>query len=216
MTSTANGFDMSSVLVEGRRHTVARFTCVECAETLDIKVDSGMPMNAQAWAKSAGNKGWLAHPDRKNRTYCPKCRGSSSKPKNNPDSELQKVIPMVAATPIKPSPSIVSVVREITSDERVAIRSHLDKHFDDGVGAYLDGMSDQRIAETVGVPRAAVERLREAAYGPIKVDPVVAALREKIAAFRLEVDAQQRVLDALKVKALELGSSLEQRLARSA
>ena len=103
-----------------------------------------------------------------------------------------------------------------TPDERVAIRSHLDKHFDDGVGAYLDGMSDQRIAETVGVPRAAVERLREAAYGPIRVDPVIVALREKIAAFRLEVDAQQKVLDALKVKALELGSSLEQRLARSA
>lgn len=46
MTGTANGFDMRSVTVEGRRRTVARFTCVECADFLDVTVDPGVSMNA--------------------------------------------------------------------------------------------------------------------------------------------------------------------------
>lgn len=216
MTGTANGFDMPSTLVDGQWRTVARFTCVKCFDTTEVKVDSGVPMNAEGYTKTARNRGWMADADRKNRTYCPVCLGSFPKPKNDPESELRKVAPMVAATPIKPTPPLIEAVREITPDERVKIRGHLDKHFDDGVGAYLDGMSDQRIAEMVGVPRMAVERLREAAYGPIRVDLAVAEMRGKIAALKSDIEGQQRALDALKAKTLELASNLEQRLAKSA
>ena len=59
---------------------------------------------------------------------------------------------MVTPTPIKSVP---------TPDQRVKIRSYLDKHFDDGQGCYLDGMSDLKIAEAVGLPRVAIETIRE-------------------------------------------------------
>lgn len=212
-TTRSFGFDLTN-LTDGTRRTVAQFTCSECWRTLDVTI--GDKLVPDAVAKTATHKGWKVNAFRKTGTYCPTCAGPSHKPKNDPDSELRKVIPMVAVTPIKAVPLVIDGAREITTDERVAIRSHLDKHFDDGVGAYLDCMSDQRIAEMVGVPRMAVERLREAAYGPIRVDPAILEMRGKIEAFKLEVEGQQRALDALKAKAMELASSLEQRLARSA
>lgn len=210
------GFEMVNVTEGAVRKTVAQFTCSERWRTLDVTMSSGKPLNAEGLAKTACHKGWVANPFRRTGTYCPTCAGPTTKSKNDPDSELRKVIPMVAATPIKAAPSIVAEVRETTPDERVAIRNHLDKHFDDGVGSYLDGMSDQRVAELVGVPRVAVERLREAAYGPIRVDPAVLEVREAIAAFKGEVEGQQKALDTLKAKALELASTLEKRLAGKA
>lgn len=217
MTGGALGFDIKNVFGGGRPRTVARFACVECATILDVSVDSDKPMNAQGYAKTACNKGWIAYPDRKARTYCPKCRGPASKTKNDPDSELRKVIPpMALVTPIKPASPVAVEVRNPTPDQRVAIRNLLDKHFDDGSGMYLDDMSDQRVAELAGVPRVIVERLREAAYGPIRVDPALAEMRAALAAYKAEVDGQQKALDALKAKALELASTLEKRLAGKA
>lgn len=81
-----------------------------------------------------------------------------------------------------PTPPIP--IREATNDQRVLIRNLLDKHFDDAVGTYLDSMSDAAIAEKAGVPRVVVERIREAAYGPIKVDPEIQAIRTELAALK--------------------------------
>lgn len=71
-------------------------------------------------------------------------------------------------------------MREATPQERVKIRAVLDKQFDDGAGCWLDGYSDQKAGEEVGVPWAIVTRIREAAYGPIRVDPEVAGLRAEL------------------------------------
>jgi len=56
----------------------------------------------------------------------------------------------------------------------------LDKHFDDKAGHYLDGKSDQTIADELKVPRIFIERIREAAYGPIRVDPEVQKLMDDV------------------------------------
>lgn len=88
--------------------------------------------------------------------------------------------------PKTPEPS--SATREATPQQRTTIRNYLDKHFDDAAGAYLDGMSDQKIADAVNIPRVIVERMRDAAYGPIKVDPEVQAIRAELAALKVQAE----------------------------
>jgi hypothetical protein len=199
--SIGNGFTLTSIPRgdSGAMATVARFMCVECAKTLDIRVQSDVPLNPQGYAKRAEREGWKADPWKKNRCYCPKCAGPQSKPKNNPDSEIRKVIPL----------SISPVPREVTADQKQRTRALLDKHFDDGVGMYLDGMSDQRVAEVVGVPRVIVEQIRDAAYGPIKVDPMLAETRQEIAALKQKIEA-------LSKEAATLASKIEKMAAGKA
>lgn len=203
------GFIKTSIpAAGGGYHGIARFLCVGCGATHDQRLKSGEACNPELLAKRACRDGWQAHSHRRARTYCPACL--ALRPANDPNSELAKVIPM--AKPVaEPTP-----LREATPDQRVAIRSALDKSFDDSVGAYLDGMSDQRIAETVGVPRMVVERIREAAYGPIRVDPEMAAIRSAIEALKADIEGQQKGIDNLKAKVAELSSRVEKKLAVAA
>ena len=112
--------------------TVARFQCVECAATYDLKVQSDKPINPEGYAKRAQQDGWKADPWKRNRCYCPRCAGPQKK-MNDPNSELNKVVPL----PVQPVP------REITPEARQRIRNLLDKHFDDGeVLVFLAGPRD--------------------------------------------------------------------------
>lgn len=97
--------------------------------------------------------------------------------------------------------------RDPTPQERVKIRSVLDSYFDDAAGCWLDGYSDQKAGEEIGVPWALVTRIREAAYGPIRVDPEVAGLRAELAQIGRELaaltekhGAAQKRLDGLLAK----------------
>lgn len=75
----------------------------------------------------------------------------------------------------------VTTVRAATPDERMRVRHKLDAVFDDAKGMYLDGYTDQRLAEELTLPRKIVEQIREAAYGPIRTDPDIDQLRTDIA-----------------------------------
>ncbi|EME69899.1 hypothetical protein H261_10859 [Paramagnetospirillum caucaseum] len=76
--------------------------------------------------------------------------------------------------------AITPAVRPATPDERMRIRHKLDGVFDDAKGMYLDGYSDQRVAEELKLPRKMIEQIREAAYGPIRTDPEIEQLRTDI------------------------------------
>jgi len=107
-----------------------------------------------------------------------------------PVGHSQKVIPMQS----KPSTPTAVTPRTLTDSERLKIRTLLDSHFDDAKGRYLDGYSDQRIAAEVNVPRIHVETIREAGWGPIRLDPEVAAIAEELRKAREEVEAlSQRI-----------------------
>lgn len=93
----------------------------------------------------------------------------------------------------------------LTSDQRVQIRNLLDKHFDDSVGYYLDGYSDRRIADEIDVPRVHIEQIREAAYGPLRVNPAVTQMQNDISILRREIEAQQQQLAKLQ----ELAGTME-------
>jgi hypothetical protein len=73
----------------------------------------------------------------------------------------------------------------------------LDKNFDDEGGYYVADYSDQRITEEANVPRVLVERLRDLAYGPIKVSPETMALRSEIAALMTKLNNAERDAEQL-------------------
>ena len=172
----------SASLPGGGFRPVARFVCNGCGTTADLSMNSGNGVNPEAMAKIIRERGWSADPWRRSVSYCPACQ---VRPKNDPNSELKKVIQMAKA----PEPvAAVAAIREATPQQRTAIRNYLDKHFDDAAGTYLDGMSDQKIAEAVNVPRVIVERMRDTAYGPIKVDPEIQAIRTELAALKAQAD----------------------------
>lgn len=152
--------------------TVARLWCADCGETLDLTLNS--PYHADGVERMARAKGWDCDKNRPSRTICPDCK---ARPRQ----------PIMAAT-MKPTKLTIrkempmTTVRPASPDERMRIRHKLDGVFDDAKGMYLDGFSDQRVAEDLRLPRKMIEQIREAAYGPIRTDPEIDLLRTDIAA----------------------------------
>lgn len=207
------GFQLVSVVVAGHARQAARFVCAECRGEMDVTIKGGEPLNPEALANTAKRRGWQAYAGVRGTTLCPACLAAAP-PKNDVNSELKKVKPMATTPPTSlTAPASPTLTLAVTPDQKQRIRNYLDKHFDDQVGAYLDDMSDQRIAELVGVPRLAVTNLREAAYGPIRVDPEMAAIRQEMAALKAEVEAAKDHVAKVEKQILATASRLEKLLA---
>lgn len=182
--------------------TAARYQCVECGELRDLRIRPGKPLNAEGYANRMQEDGWQVDPWKKNRCWCPRCAGPRKPkpaPEATPTSETRKVIPMTQAVPI----------REITAAQKQRVRSLLDKHFDDAIGAYLDGMTDLKVAEEVGIPRTFVEQIRDAAYGPIRISPEISDARAAIEALRKDIATQAAKVAGLEAKAAEIASRID-------
>lgn len=177
-------FETKMVLKNGNMREVAQFVCVECGERGEV--DTGGSLAPDVIQTKAARLGWKLDARKSGRTYCPQCAGPRKKVET-PKPE--------APVPTPPIP-----IREATNDQRVLIRNLLDKHFDDAVGTFLDGMTDATIAEKAGVPRVVVERIREAAYGPIKVDPEIQAIRTELTALKAQADKLAVSIAALTVR----------------
>ena len=70
--------------------------------------------------------------------------------------------------------------RPLSPDEKTRVRQKLDGCFDELRGVYLDGQSDQKIGESLGIPWASVREYREIAFGPLKGNEETAALKGDI------------------------------------
>jgi hypothetical protein len=187
MAQRASGFELTRDL-HGRN--CARFTCVECSETLDLTVTGGL--NPEALANTAKHKGWDADSYQPQATLCPECKTKT--PVHDTDSELKKTEARMATQPALPQP--VVPIREATAEQRIAIRSLLEANFDEELGVYSPGFSDQHIAEMCDVPRIVVERIRNAAYGPIRVSAETVAVRTEIVSLTEKLNTLQRDADA--------------------
>jgi hypothetical protein len=161
--------------VVGDHHQVcARATCAAdgCRESLDITKRDHVP--PEMVAKKFRQHGWAFDNDKPGRVRCPKCLAKIKPEKDEPVSAIKPptatVTPITAASP-----------RTLTADEKAKVRLLLDGQFDDQKGMYLEGYSDQRIGSETGVPWACVRDLREVAYGPIKANPEIEALRADLA-----------------------------------
>jgi len=187
-------YDVVPIMRGDRSAKAVRITCAKCEAKHDFPV-TGRPPPPEVVARWAVREGWQSNAWRRSACVCPACiRGKtkhtlSREPILNPE----KVIPMPET---KPAP----VPRELTQQERLKIRAILDRQFDDGAGCYLDGYSDQKIGEEVGVPWALVTKIREAAYGPIRVDPEVAALRADLTMLRRAADELSDKVAAMELR----------------
>jgi len=184
-----------------------QFQCAECGTKECVTNTGDRPPDLIIKVIKA--RGWKADAFKPLSHFCPKCAGPQKK---SAAAKQGNVIPM-SVTPIA-KPSVE--VRQPTSDQRVKIRDSLDNHFDDVTGRYLDGFSDQKIAELVDVPRIIVERIREVGYGPIKDDPVLIALRAEIVALQKLLEEQQRNHDTLKAKLTDAITRLDKSLPKAA
>lgn len=144
------------------------------------------------------SKGWEFDAFRKKNCICPECQ------KDQRDLEEEE--------PKMPKPTLVAnsdtaqqvlaqqTPRSLTADERFKVRQLLDQHFDDKMGAYLNQYSDQRIGTELEVPWKLVFDIREAAYGPIREDPRIAAIRSDMARLERQMSELTRGMTDLRTK----------------
>jgi hypothetical protein len=213
------GFELCRIEVGGHPRRAARFNCSRCDAVLDVPLKNGNVLAPDLAAKIAvRDYGWQANAENAKAARCPACQPGGRRQGNLAIQSPEEEPDMPAAekvTPIKPPPAPPAVTpTPLTIEQRVQIRSYLDKHFDDATGVYLDGMSDQRIAETIDVPRIHVEQIREAAYGPIRTDPAVAKMQSDIASFKRALDAHLAEFTQLQERAKAMEAELPKLSAR--
>ena len=206
MPGAAHSYEIVNGYDDAGPFTAARVHCSRCPVEFQKPITKGTS-NSNKLHKSFERLGWKLVWGNPNQSLCPNCNR-----RNHAAKVTERVAKLVAnvtghkvpveiidtetgvssTMPAHPattktngaaSPSIAP-----TADQKAKIRVLLDGHFDDAAGCYLDGYNDQRIADEVGVPRAAVERIREAAYGPIKSNPEFEAIRAALGAARAEAE----------------------------
>jgi hypothetical protein len=182
-----------------------RLICDCCGAHREFDL-SRAPSNPLAIPGSAKLVGWRHN--KAQRLECPRCNTESPHLPAEWQTQLAAlhVVAQSNEEPKMPEKPVVGL-REPTQQERIKIRQVLDQHFDDEAGCWLNGYSDQKAGEEIGLPWAMVTRIREAAYGPIRVDPEVAALRAELVQIGRELAsvtekhiAAQKRLDALTAK----------------
>ena len=119
--------------------------------------------------------GWIIGERNAKHNRCPDCQSARGQ-KVNPNVELLKMAENVRQ---------ISEVRAATPIEFRKIQTLLDDHFDEGT--YLDGYDDERVAKEVNVPRALVTKVREEAWGPIKIDPIGRQILDEIEVVKSQI-----------------------------
>jgi len=98
--------------------------------------------------------------------------------------------------------------RALTANEKARVRRLLDSHFDDQLGRYIDNYDDERVSKETNIPRAFVSEYRELAYGPLKADPAVEAVKAEAVALRQEFTELSRALDAIRARVASVEGKL--------
>lgn len=142
---------------QGKRHWVLQCSC--CNETGAASLPLAYP--TEAVAKKFRSMGWEIG------------KGPPAHSKCLHEAKQEK---KVATQKIGPDPKIARKIYGI-----------LDDFFDEKAGAYKMGKTDESIARDLGVSVAIVSAIREEAYGPLKEDPRVAAIRQEIERLRVDI-----------------------------
>ena len=154
------------------------------------------------------NRGWnVSH------GICPPCVKKAETRRRRAKKRKAKVAKQTTPTtkteaPVTtPKPKVETELRvvaptPITREQRAAIRTALENHFDEVRGCFLNGQNDQKIGERLNVPWKHVEDIRRAAFGEILIVPGVEELKGDLKAAR-ELLASQTKAAADLVSACE-------------
>lgn len=190
----------------GQRRRHARVECTGCGLAGEIPTSHGV-FNPEKSIQRFVALGWEVDIHHR-RTRCPLCVATRrEKRMGEKPNKTATVAPMTSDAPR---------TTQLTPDQKAAVRRLLDTHFDDQRGHYLDGYSDQRVADEVNVPRALVSALRDNAYAPLREPSELERLRDEIEATRTrhagEVSAMATrhasEIDALRTRVEDLARKL--------
>ncbi len=181
-------YQILSIPDAGQTRRVARIQCVRCDAHEDWTIAG--THNPERTCKAFRAAGWECDWSHPTRRTCPACLERRAAQRAG-DSPGQKVVTL------QPKQQGASMA-DPTQDQRLKIRALLDANFDDAKGFYLGGYSDQRIGAEVNVPWAAVQKIREAAYGPIKGDPEIESIKTAIAAMERDLGALRSKVEVVE------------------
>jgi hypothetical protein len=185
-------FSIERAFRDGVYRSICTARCAKCQNLEEFKWDHGN--NPIPIKKRFLEKGWLFDPYNKKSCICPDCKKRGwvmAMPEKKAEDKVVAIKP--SGKDAQPAPP-----RALTPEERGKVRSLLDSHFDDAVGRYIDGYSDQRIGTELDIPWSRVREIRELAYGPIKEDPRLAALSADLAECKDTLSKLEKKIDELR------------------
>jgi len=191
---------------QGRSVAALACTIEGCGNVICKGTAKGPP--PQQLAKWFRQQGWDLDLRAPAKVRCPGCQQRKTKMSTATNGAAASTITITAGQP-----------RALTPDERGKVRDLLELNFDAKAGRFISGYSDERIAKEVNVPRKAVETLREAAYGELKISPEMAKAMDDIADLAKdgnkiadEVLAMHQKVQAFNVRAASLLARIEGRV----
>lgn len=171
------------------RRATLRIACDGCPALYERYLEAGT--NPLAILRGARAKGW----DGDDRGQCWRCPACLEKRK--------KTVSDFSAEALKRQKQMFDL---------------LDAHFDVDKGRFKAGWSDAKVAQSTGLAEAAVAKARDAAFGPLKIDPATADLAREVGEARLKIESDFAELAKLmadsKTEALTRLAALEAKLGK--
>lgn len=190
--------------------STAVLTCVGCGFQGKLVIQA-IGNNPNMIEKLFIRMGWDCDVHNARKNWCPKCvrqrairLGQEEKPKTVGTGPLKPEYPgLTPPKPPKEEPKEMSL-KDLSPEQKTALRNELGGTFDEKIGRYLDGNSDFAIAEKIGVPRKLVVEFREAFYGELKDDPQVTAFRQQLSDAERILSNLQDSVNKMKIKLDEI------------
>lgn len=178
------------ILGDGKRTRVARATCAEagCNSSHDVHLNVALP--PEIILKKFHQAGW--HFNSQGYPKCPACQARPKKPHLViARAETQYIAPLKSNEPVPMKvENMTKAPEEETNNARPAtatnlaimrrLFSELEQHFDADLGRYAKGQSDDEIAKALGLSPVFVRETREKAFGPLKLDPQLAEIEDRL------------------------------------
>ena len=171
--------------------SVVKASCRHCGETHEMNLATHLPPDQIV--KKVRTLGWV---DRKKAWTCGKCRDHADTPldvikEGTVNDELRRIF-TPALVPAKPETS--EKIAKPTYRQIKKAMDLIEGNFDVENGAWLEGWSDARLAEEVGIERNVAFLMREDAFGPLRrpaeLDQLLSEVR---AAVEMLTDINARV-----------------------
>jgi hypothetical protein len=174
--------------------SVVKASCKHCGETYEMNLATHLPPDQIV--KKVRTLGWL---DKSKAWTCDKCINHSDTPleiiKEGAiiNDEIKRIFAPVSRseTPALPKPD--SMVKPTYRQIRKAM-ALIEGNFDVDNGTWLEGWSDDKLAEEVGIARNVAFMMREDAFGALKRPPELDQLLSEVkAAVEMISDISVRV-----------------------